>query len=55
LSMVAWADERGFRAVRLSEHHGVDDGYCPAPLTLAAAMAARSRRMRLSLAGWFYR
>ncbi len=50
LSMVAWADERGFRAVRLSEHHGVDDGYCPAPLTLAAAMAARSRRMRLSLA-----
>ena len=50
LSMVAWADERGFRAVRLSEHHGVDDGYCPAPLTLAAAMAARSRRIRLSLA-----
>jgi alkanesulfonate monooxygenase SsuD/methylene tetrahydromethanopterin reductase-like flavin-dependent oxidoreductase (luciferase family) len=50
LSMVAWADERGFSAVRLSEHHGVEDGYLPTPITLACAMAARSRRCRLSLA-----
>jgi alkanesulfonate monooxygenase SsuD/methylene tetrahydromethanopterin reductase-like flavin-dependent oxidoreductase (luciferase family) len=50
LSIVAWADERGFGTVRLSEHHGVEDGYCPTPITLAAAMAARSRRIRLSLA-----
>ena len=33
------ADERGLDIVVLSEHHGVDDGYLPAPLTLAAAIA----------------
>jgi alkanesulfonate monooxygenase SsuD/methylene tetrahydromethanopterin reductase-like flavin-dependent oxidoreductase (luciferase family) len=50
LSMAAWSDQRGLSAVRLSEHHGVDDGYCPSPLTLAAAMAGCTRRIRLSLA-----
>ena len=27
LEQVAWADEQGFSAVILSEHHGVPDGY----------------------------
>jgi alkanesulfonate monooxygenase SsuD/methylene tetrahydromethanopterin reductase-like flavin-dependent oxidoreductase (luciferase family) len=50
LSMVEWADRHDFAAVRVSEHHGVEDGYCPSPITLAAAMAGRSRRIRLSIA-----
>lgn len=50
IEMCAWADARGFTAVRLSEHHGVEDGYLPAPLPLAAAIAARTQRLRLSIA-----
>src|SRR2546426_5462917 len=50
LDQCAWADERGFDFVALSEHHGVDDGYLPAPLTLAAAIAGRTRRIPISIA-----
>ncbi|WP_436776581.1 LLM class flavin-dependent oxidoreductase [Yinghuangia sp. YIM S09857] len=45
LEMAEWADRLGFLAVTLSEHHGSDDGYLPAPLTFAAAIAARTERM----------
>jgi len=47
LDQVAWADDLGFDAVGLGEHHGSPDGYDPSPLVLAAAMAARSRRILL--------
>src|SRR6266571_9019972 len=50
LEQCAWADERGFAFVALSEHHGVDDGYLPAPLTLAAAIAGCTRRIQVSIA-----
>lgn len=50
LDMAAWADENGLAAVVLSEHHGVADGYLPAPLTLAAAVAARTRRIQINIA-----
>jgi alkanesulfonate monooxygenase SsuD/methylene tetrahydromethanopterin reductase-like flavin-dependent oxidoreductase (luciferase family) len=33
--------------VTLSEHHGSADGYLPAPLVMAAAVAARSERLRI--------
>lgn len=50
LDMAEWADRLGFVAVTLSEHHGVDDGYLPSPIAMAAAVAARTDHMRISLA-----
>ena len=47
LDQVAWADGLGFDVVGLGEHHGSPDGYDPSPLVLAAAMGARTRRIRL--------
>ena len=41
LEQVQWADRIGLDMVVLSEHHGTDDGFMPAPMTLAAAVAAR--------------
>ncbi|HUA88246.1 MAG TPA: LLM class flavin-dependent oxidoreductase, partial [Steroidobacteraceae bacterium] len=50
LEMVSWADLCGFTHVRISEHHGVEDGYLPAPLIAAAAIAARTERLRIGIA-----
>jgi alkanesulfonate monooxygenase SsuD/methylene tetrahydromethanopterin reductase-like flavin-dependent oxidoreductase (luciferase family) len=50
LDQCAWAEEQGLDLVVLSEHHGVDDGYLPAPLTLAAAIAGRTRRININIA-----
>jgi alkanesulfonate monooxygenase SsuD/methylene tetrahydromethanopterin reductase-like flavin-dependent oxidoreductase (luciferase family) len=50
LDQCAWADEQGLDFVVLSEHHGVDDGYLPAPLTLAAAIGGRTQRIRITIA-----
>ncbi len=43
----AWGEALGIVNVHLSEHHGSDDGYCPAPLLLASAIAARTQRMAI--------
>jgi alkanesulfonate monooxygenase SsuD/methylene tetrahydromethanopterin reductase-like flavin-dependent oxidoreductase (luciferase family) len=50
LDMAAWADRLGFVTVTLSEHHGSSDGYLPSPLTMAAAVAARTERVRINIA-----
>jgi alkanesulfonate monooxygenase SsuD/methylene tetrahydromethanopterin reductase-like flavin-dependent oxidoreductase (luciferase family) len=42
LDMSAWADERGCAAIVVCEHHASPDGYLPAPLLLASAIAART-------------
>ena len=47
LEQCAWAEAHGFSMVALSEHHGVDDGYCPSPLVMAAAIAGRTRSLRM--------
>jgi alkanesulfonate monooxygenase SsuD/methylene tetrahydromethanopterin reductase-like flavin-dependent oxidoreductase (luciferase family) len=50
LDMCRWADDHGFDAVSVSEHHGTDDGYLPSPLAMAAAIAAVTRRVRIVVA-----
>jgi alkanesulfonate monooxygenase SsuD/methylene tetrahydromethanopterin reductase-like flavin-dependent oxidoreductase (luciferase family) len=50
LDMCAWADDLGADVIVLSEHHGVEDGYLPAPVTLAAAIAARTSRAMITVA-----
>ena len=49
LEQAEWADRLGFAAVVLSEHHGSPDGYLPSPLVMAAAIAARTRSVRISI------
>src|SRR2546428_3890789 len=50
LEQCAFADEHGLDFVVLSEHHGVEDGYLPAPVTLAAAVAGRTRKIGINIA-----
>jgi alkanesulfonate monooxygenase SsuD/methylene tetrahydromethanopterin reductase-like flavin-dependent oxidoreductase (luciferase family) len=50
LDQCAWGDQNGLDLVVISEHHGVEDGYLPAPLTLAAAIAGRTNRIMISIA-----
>jgi alkanesulfonate monooxygenase SsuD/methylene tetrahydromethanopterin reductase-like flavin-dependent oxidoreductase (luciferase family) len=47
LEQIAWAEGLGFESVWLSEHHFCDDSYTPSPLVLAAAIAARTRTLRI--------
>jgi alkanesulfonate monooxygenase SsuD/methylene tetrahydromethanopterin reductase-like flavin-dependent oxidoreductase (luciferase family) len=47
--MCAWAEDHGGLATVLCEHHGSADGYLPAPLMLASAIASRTQRLALSL------
>jgi alkanesulfonate monooxygenase SsuD/methylene tetrahydromethanopterin reductase-like flavin-dependent oxidoreductase (luciferase family) len=49
LEQFAWADRHGFDSLVLSEHHGVDDGWLPAPLTMAAAVLARTANARVMI------
>ena len=50
LDMCAWAETRGCLAATVSEHHGVDDGYLPSPVPVAAAMAARTSSLPINVA-----
>lgn len=46
-AQLAWADSIGFDRVLIPEHHGSEDGYLPSPLVFAAAVAAKTRSIRM--------
>lgn len=50
LAQVTLAERVGFDSVWLSEHHFLEDGYCSSPLSMAAAMAAVTKRVRIGTA-----
>ena len=50
LDMAEWAEPRGCVAAVLSQHHGVDDGYLPSPVPVAAALAARTSTLAINVA-----
>jgi alkanesulfonate monooxygenase SsuD/methylene tetrahydromethanopterin reductase-like flavin-dependent oxidoreductase (luciferase family) len=50
LELCEEAERLGAHSVWLSEHHLFDDGYLPQPLTFAAAVAARTTRVRIGTA-----
>src|SRR5258706_6946202 len=47
LDVAAWTEEAGFEGAWVPEHHLADDGYMPAPVVALAAIAARTKRMKL--------
>ena len=50
LDQCEWADRLGLDIVVLSEHHGVDDGFMSSPVTLAAAIAGRTKTIQINIA-----
>ena len=49
LEMVTWAERIGASSLTLSEHHGDEAGYTPAPVTLAAAVLGRTSTIPLTI------
>jgi alkanesulfonate monooxygenase SsuD/methylene tetrahydromethanopterin reductase-like flavin-dependent oxidoreductase (luciferase family) len=50
LEMAEWGEANGCLAVQVSEHHASPDGYLPAPLVLASAIAGRTKRLPIQVA-----
>ena len=50
LEMAQWGEQRGAAVALVSEHHASPDGYLPAPLVLASAMAARTQSLPIQVA-----
>lgn len=49
IDMAAYADQHGFSSVNVEEHHAADNGWLPSPLTMAAAIAARTERCSIGV------
>jgi alkanesulfonate monooxygenase SsuD/methylene tetrahydromethanopterin reductase-like flavin-dependent oxidoreductase (luciferase family) len=45
LEQYKWADAHGWDLAVLSEHHGIDDGWLPAPLTIAGVILGATPRI----------
>lgn len=45
LDQCEWADELGFDAIGLGEHHASEDGYLPSPIPMAGAIGGRTKRI----------
>jgi alkanesulfonate monooxygenase SsuD/methylene tetrahydromethanopterin reductase-like flavin-dependent oxidoreductase (luciferase family) len=50
VEMAAWGEAQGAITAAVSEHHASPDGYLPAPLVLASAIAARTTRLPIQVA-----
>ncbi|MBJ20236.1 MAG: LLM class flavin-dependent oxidoreductase [bacterium] len=50
IEMAVWAEEKGCVAVQVCEHHRSQDGYLPAPMILASAIAARTKTLPIQVA-----
>lgn len=51
LEQVKLAEKVNFDSAWISEHHFLDDGYCPSPAIMASAMAAVTERIKIGSAG----
>lgn len=49
LATAELGESRGFDSVWVAERHFAADGYCPSPFVLAAALAARTRALRIGV------
>ena len=49
IDMAAYADSNGFSSVNVEEHHVADNGWLPSPLTMAAAIAARTEHCSIGV------
>ena len=50
IDFAAWSEGQGFTGAWVPEHHGAEDGYMPAPNIVLAAIAARTRTLKLGSA-----
>ena len=48
LEFICWCETLGFEIAWLPEHHCTEDGFLAAPLMIAAAVAARTKKLRIS-------
>jgi alkanesulfonate monooxygenase SsuD/methylene tetrahydromethanopterin reductase-like flavin-dependent oxidoreductase (luciferase family) len=47
VEMAAAADDAGFMAITVEEHHGADNGWSPSPLTIAGLILGRTKNVRV--------
>ncbi|MGH9424727.1 MAG: LLM class flavin-dependent oxidoreductase, partial [Terriglobia bacterium] len=47
LEQIVWAESIGYDDVWLTEHHFTEDGHAPSPLPQAAAIAVKTKTMRI--------
>jgi alkanesulfonate monooxygenase SsuD/methylene tetrahydromethanopterin reductase-like flavin-dependent oxidoreductase (luciferase family) len=50
LDFITWTEGLGFEGAWLPEHHLASDGYLASPLTMLAAIAARTKKIKLGTA-----
>jgi alkanesulfonate monooxygenase SsuD/methylene tetrahydromethanopterin reductase-like flavin-dependent oxidoreductase (luciferase family) len=50
LEFIAWSESIGFQGAWVPEHHGAEDAYMPSPLVMLAAIAVRTKTIKLGSA-----